>query len=100
MFVRQQLDLMDLGRFGQELGRLAHERLRDWAVEMGLPALLGIEGVEDSIRSLVFLEGVPGYRLLFLLSERKSGFQESFHFRIFAGFGFEVSVERVFGHSP
>jgi hypothetical protein len=57
---REDIDEVDLGILGEQLGADLRERPRDLACEVCVTRALALERVEDAVRRVLELERVPG----------------------------------------
>jgi MFS family permease len=58
---RDDVDRADVGVLGEQVRPDLSESLGNLPVEVRLPGVLGLEGVEDAVGDVVDLEGIPGH---------------------------------------
>jgi hypothetical protein len=73
---RKDIDFFDRRRLCEQLGSFRHQRRRDFARKVGLPARLVWERVEVTERRGPQFEPVPGNRRWFFLNDRQAAKKE------------------------
>jgi len=90
---RQDIDLLDGGRLREEFGSRRLQSGSDTAGEVGLPARLIREGVEDAERGRPQADRKPRGRRRLLLDQRQTSAEEALDFRFPSRFGFESNQQ-------
>src|SRR5260370_1369568 len=87
---RDDVDSADLRVTGEQVGSDLAKRSRDLAVQVGLPGVAGLEGVEDAVAGVTDLERVPGHSALLGNRELAAGPQERGQFLALAWRGLQL----------
>src|ERR1700754_221556 len=95
----EHVDRGDVRRRGQQVIAHLRQRFRDLTVDMGLPSLRRLEGVEDPVVGLVDLEGVPGHGPLLRQRQLAPRFEELAERLAFARLRLELNQQsKLHGH--
>src|SRR5262245_32887193 len=98
--VRENLELVDLGRLGEEVVGLGffHQSRRHLAVEMRIATGLVVERVEDSERGWPLLDREPRDRARFSVHQRQGGAQKIRNVLLLARLRLQRNIESKFCH--
>src|ERR1700746_872039 len=95
---RQNIDLVNRWRFGQQFAGFCHQCRGDLAVEMRIATGLVTESVENCKRRRAVLNGKPADRTRFGIYQRQRRFQEFRNFLFFARLGLKGNIQSKLGH--
>src|SRR5436190_14742998 len=96
---RDQVDGLDLRVLGQKVAADLRKPLGDLAVDVGLPAVLVLEGVKDAVGGVVDLERVPGHGAFLGLCEAAALLKEGSELIRLVGPGLQQGeVSELHGH--
>ena len=85
----EHVDVLDLWRFGKQLGCLGHQRCRDLASQMCLAACVISKGIEDAKRCRPQPQCEPDRRSGFLIRQGESAFEKASDIRFFSWLGLQ-----------